>query len=85
MMMLLYPTENEQDQQTWADRLMAEAMQRDEEGQRELTTDRILGHTDAVCRAPSEPGTKGWDEEAHRLREQLQCSLIRIHLTTAKI
>ena len=84
-MAMRYSTENEPDWRARAARLTAEAMGRDVEGQRELITDRILGRTDAVCRVLSEPGTKEWDEEAHRLREQLQCSLLRLHLTTEKI
>ena len=64
---------------------MTQAMQRDVHAQGGLIVARVLGQTDAVYHASSEPGGTDLREERRRLREQIQCSVLRSHLAFQKM
>ena len=65
--------------------LMAQAMRRDVQAQGGLIVARTLGRTEAVYRTCSHPGTEELGEEKRLLREQIQCSTIRVHLAYGKM
>ena len=76
-MTLLHPAESKQ---AWAARLMAEAMQRDVDDQRELVGARSRGETEAVYREKL-----GGSDQMGRFRDQVQCTMIRIYLASEGI
>lgn len=82
-MMLSPLRETREERQARIARLMAEAMQRDVEGQRRLIDARAHGETDAVY-WEERPGFGGLAAERRR-KDQVQCSMIRIHLASEGI
>ena len=76
-MTLLHSSETPKERVT---RLMAEAMQRDMDGQRKLIDARTRGETKAVYWQEQQDAIR-LAADRHR-RNQLQCALVRIHLAS---